>query len=239
MPDISSPPLAPSRDTLLTRINHARERWRDNSLSLLLVVQSITIFGIVPASALGMPLTTSGTALLLVVFMSITIVMAPGRWTLSAGIACFSLTVAGVASRRFFDPSTAIEMVVTGFTLATFGVLSLVVGLAVFRPGPFTGHRLRGAVVLYLNFGLLFGILYRIVAELAPGAYTHLPDATHEAALRAACDYLSFVTLTSVGYGDIVPVNPIARSLCTLEAAIGHLLPTVLIGRAVILAMRE
>ena len=59
------------------------------------------------------------------------------------------------------------------------------------------------------------------------------------AAFRAATNYFSFVTLTSVGYGDIVPVHPIARSLCMLEATIGQLLPTVLIARVVVLAMRE
>ncbi len=98
---------------------------------------------------------------------------------------------------------------------------------------------MRGAIVFYLNFGLLFGILHRLVDQLVPGAYAHLPSPHDEAAFRAATNYFSFVTLTSVGYGDIVPVRPLARSLCMLEATVGQLLPTVLIARVVVLAMRE
>ena len=51
--------------------------------------------------------------------------------------------------------------------------------------------------------------------------------------------YLSFVTFTSTGYGDIVPVHPLARSLCNLEAVIGQLYPAILIGRLVTLELRE
>ncbi len=235
------PLLAPlAEPDPISRLNRARDRWRDHSLTLLLVVQLFTIFGVVPANAAGLPLPPSLSALLLLVFMSITIVMARGRWTLAVGIGTFLLTSVGFLARALHSgPSIALDVAVNVLALVTFAVLSLVVAFAVFRPGRFTGHRIRGAVVLYLNLGLLFGFLHRIIGEVAPGAYIHLPDPRNQATFRAACDYLSFVTLTSVGYGDIVPVNPIARSLCTLEAAIGQLLPTVLIGRAVILAMRE
>ena len=45
--------------------------------------------------------------------------------------------------------------------------------------------------------------------------------------------YFSFVTLTTVGYGDIVPVEAIARSLATLEAALGQLYPAIILARLV------
>jgi len=45
--------------------------------------------------------------------------------------------------------------------------------------------------------------------------------------------YFSFVTLTTVGYGDITPVHPIVRSLSNLEALVGQLYPAILIGRLV------
>ena len=45
--------------------------------------------------------------------------------------------------------------------------------------------------------------------------------------------YFSFVTLTTVGYGDITPVSPVARSLCVAEALVGQLYPAILIGRLV------
>jgi voltage-gated potassium channel Kch len=45
--------------------------------------------------------------------------------------------------------------------------------------------------------------------------------------------YFSFVTLTTVGYGDILPVAPVARALATLEALVGQLYPAILIARLV------
>ena len=45
--------------------------------------------------------------------------------------------------------------------------------------------------------------------------------------------YFSFVTLTTVGYGDIVPIHPVARSLCNLELIIGQLYPATLLARMV------
>lgn len=51
--------------------------------------------------------------------------------------------------------------------------------------------------------------------------------------------YFSFVTLTSTGYGDIVPLNPIVRSLANLESVIGQLFPATLLARIVTLHLRD
>jgi hypothetical protein len=50
--------------------------------------------------------------------------------------------------------------------------------------------------------------------------------------------YFSFVTLTSVGYGDIVPVHPVARSLTNIEQVIGQLYPATLLARLVTLELK-
>jgi len=50
--------------------------------------------------------------------------------------------------------------------------------------------------------------------------------------------YFSFVTLTSVGYGDVVPVDPYARSLANVEAIIGQLYPATLLARLVTLELQ-
>ena len=49
--------------------------------------------------------------------------------------------------------------------------------------------------------------------------------------------YFSFVTLTTVGYGDVIAVHPIARSLVTVEALIGQLFPAILLARLVSLEL--
>jgi hypothetical protein len=58
-------------------------------------------------------------------------------------------------------------------------------------------------------------------------------------ALANSVFYLSFVTLTSTGYGDLVPVHPIARSLCNVESVIGQLYPATLLARLVTLELRK
>ena len=219
-------------------LRRRQHRWRDRSLTLLLIVQLTTIFGIVPLAASGLRLPSGLPLLLLCLFMSVTIVMARGTWAIGVGLGTFVANAALATWRRSHGGLTA-DMLVDVSALLTFTVLSGLVGTAVFRPGRVNSHRIRGALVLYLNLGLLFALLHRMVAEFIPGAYTHLPDPGEAAAFRATLDYYSFSTLTSVGYGDIVPVHPIARSLAALEACAGQLLPTVLIGRVVMLAMRD
>jgi voltage-gated potassium channel Kch len=49
--------------------------------------------------------------------------------------------------------------------------------------------------------------------------------------------YFSFVTLTTAGYGDVIPMHPLTRGLSTLEAVIGQLFPATLIARVVTLGL--
>ncbi|MEI6200878.1 MAG: potassium channel family protein, partial [Enhydrobacter sp.] len=67
---------------------------------------------------------------------------------------------------------------------------------------------------------------------LAPGSFSGLTVADR-VSLPADLVYFSFATLTTVGYGDIVPVHPFARSLSNLEAILGQLYPATLLARMV------
>jgi hypothetical protein len=51
--------------------------------------------------------------------------------------------------------------------------------------------------------------------------------------------YFSFVTLTTVGYGDVTPVHPLARSLALMEGLTGQLYPAILLARLVTLHAQE
>ncbi len=85
---------------------------------------------------------------------------------------------------------------------------------------------IAASVAVYLLFGLLWGRLYEIVFLLDPEAFS-----TSDANLDAfSFIYFSFVTLVTIGYGDIVPVNPLARNLAILEGVIGQLYLVILIS---------
>jgi hypothetical protein len=76
--------------------------------------------------------------------------------------------------------------------------------------------------------------LFVFVGVLIPKAFSGLV-LEDNASFTSSAIYFSFVTLTTVGYGDIVPVHPIARSLCNLEAICGQLYPATLLARIVTL----
>jgi voltage-gated potassium channel Kch len=72
-----------------------------------------------------------------------------------------------------------------------------------------------------------------------PDAFHGLPPTGSEYGSGAALLYFSFSTLTTVGYGDIVPVYPLARNLANLEAVIGQLFPATLLARLISLEIEH
>ena len=122
-------------------------------------------------------------------------------------------------------------------TLALIGMLMVTLWM-VYKEGPVTGHRVRGAIAAYLLIGILFAKAYALVNYLAPGAFNSAQPVVPAPGEGArAFFYFSIVTLTTCGYGDVTAVAPIARSLATAEALIGQLYPAILIARLVTLEM--
>ncbi len=98
-----------------------------------------------------------------------------------------------------------------------------------FFKGNITAHRIEGAIIVYLLTALVFALIYHIIFLLyGQSAYNGLIN--YE---RSEFMYFSLTTLTTVGYGDITPVNQLARSLSNLEALNGQLYPAILIARLV------
>lgn len=125
-----------------------------------------------------------------------------------------------------------------GARLLALAVLTYVVAHAVFAPGRVTMHRVQGAVVLYLNFALIFAVLYRVVITVLPNAFSGMPQPGAEAS-GATLLYFSFTTLTTTGFGDIAPLHPIARDIANLESVIGQLYPATLLARLVSLEVEH
>jgi hypothetical protein len=126
------------------------------------------------------------------------------------------------------------EAWVLGADLASLLVLLLVVLAQTVRAGPVTPHRIQGGVAAYLLLGVIWAHAYALVALLRPGAFAG--GAVSSEGPRGYL-YFSFVTLTTVGYGDVLPVHPAARSLAMAEAVAGPLYLAVLLARLVSLAV--
>jgi hypothetical protein len=84
-------------------------------------------------------------------------------------------------------------------------------------------YRITAAVAVYLIFGVLWSRLFELIYLLNPSSFSHTNLDTY------SLMYFSFVTLLTIGYGDIVPVSTAARSLAILEGVVGQLYIVILI----------
>jgi hypothetical protein len=121
-------------------------------------------------------------------------------------------------------------------SLLSVSALTMVVLWQVNRKGPVTGHRIRGAIAGYLLLGLAFACAYALIEHVIPYSF-QIPAGEFQSAEAQfdAFSYFSVVTLTTLGYGDITAVLPVARSTVMIEALLGQLYPAILIARLVTL----
>jgi hypothetical protein len=121
--------------------------------------------------------------------------------------------------------------------------LALVVGAIlthVFRSTHITRETITGAICAYLLIGSMWAHVFSIVENVSPGSFADNSIEANAASgpepMRDQADrftYFSFVTLTTLGYGDITPLSRPARNLTALEAIFGQLYLAVLIARLV------
>ena len=112
--------------------------------------------------------------------------------------------------------------------------------LNVLRPTRVTGDIVNGAVCVYMLIGLAWAFLFSLLEVLQPGSFD-LPELSADPIDLAAMEirrlsvfmYYSLVTLTTLGYGDITPVTPLARNLAAFEAVMGQLYIAILVARLV------
>jgi hypothetical protein len=133
--------------------------------------------------------------------------------------------------------SEIIEMIAYTISLTFFCYVVYQIMKDIFSTRLVTFDIIAGGISVYFFIGNIWGILYAIIARFDAGAFNipeitqvYLGDSIGEVGTAM---YFSFVTLTTLGYGDITPISPIARSLAYLEAAIGQIYLTVLIASLV------
>jgi hypothetical protein len=215
---------------------HWRDRMREPALTVLLVVEVLLIFVVVPLN--GMPiyrLRSLQAPLAVVTLAAIGTVatIARGRLALVLTVLAASIIIAADLF-RYEEPSAPSTSTFLFAMLAFLFIVTAVVGRIVFGPGTVSAHRILGAIVLYLHIAVIFTFLYAVALFYVPGAFGEALVAT-DPSVGGKFLYFSFSTLTTVGYGDIVPVHPFARSIANLEAIVGQLYPPTLLARVVTL----
>jgi Ion channel len=219
-----------------TAIRRWQDRLRDPSLTVLLTLELGAIFVAAPLAAQGWRWARSVAETLVLAVVLIVVAISHRRGAILAILLGLSATLAGLWLQR---SPVAESLLSRGGGIVTYSALSWVVANAVYAPGRITFRRLQGAVVLYLNLATIFASAYHLLWELDPGAFANIGAPRRSPSEIALMLYFSFTTLTSTGFGDIVPVSPFARSLANLEAVVGQLYLATTIARLVTLELQD
>ena len=220
-------PPAPTRPPLRA----IRTDWsREVGLSLILGLEIGIMFVMAPLAASGIvaPVVLD---LLRLGLAATAVILLTRNWIASLSIgATFSASLVLSFAVRSQGGAEVVSLgritAATGFDLA----IAWAVADVAFGAGRVTVHRIMGAVILYLSIGLLFANAYRACAFLLHPSFSGL---TRTGRFLSDSLYFSLTTLTTTGYGDVVPLHPFIRSLANLEAVIGQLFPATLLARLV------
>ncbi len=215
----------------------ARIRLLDQSLTFFLAVLILIIFVVFPLAGLGWLGKFIVDLVLSILLLSGAVATKRSR-TLTVLVVL--LTIAGLVVHwtgvyvpKFSHP--VLEAVLLLTCLLAFAVITLI---QVFSPGAINLHRVLGAIAAYLLIGLMWSYAYFLADMIIPGSIHPTASAHEMVSPMARYVYFSFTTLTTLGYGDIVPLHPIARTLAVCEGLIGQLYPAVLIAGLLGMALR-
>ena len=191
--------------------------------ALLLLLVSVPFLEITP---LGRTLLNVINVLILVVA---TVAMARSRMAFIIAVLLAGSSIVFQGLGQFLDHPGHL-LVSRGFA-AGFYVVTVGYLLAyAMRREVLTPDRLYGAAAAFLMLGILWMYFYSFMLVIYPGALAAGGEAiTQQKASELL--YFSFTVLTSTGFGDIVPVHPVARMLCVLEQILGLLYIAILIAR--------
>jgi hypothetical protein len=217
-------------------------RWlralSNHSLTLLFAIQVLFIFFICPLSGAGVldRDIRDWFTLLLAVVSVLTIVEQGANKTFTAIL----VLLLGSFVLKLIHPQEeplGLKALHMGLGFVFFATITFSVSKAVFAEGKITYHKLLGAVVVYLNFSLIFIYVYGFIAVFVPGAFTNI--STDSDARFGEMIYFSLTTLTTTGYGDIVATHPMGRSMANLESVIGQLYLVAIFARLVSLHISQ
>ncbi len=218
--------------------NRARFWEKEYSLTILLVMLVVTLFVVTPLASSA--IISSEIMLCFIAGLTITGVAAvSGRRSMIIVVMLLAVSGIGLDWLAHFENQTSLAVLDDLLRLAFALMLAVIITFQVLRPGSVTHHRVQGAICVYLLAGLSWAYSFHVLFLLDHSAFRVAEVGSTAPARTGMFRYFSFVTLTTLGYGDILPLSPIARSLATSEALFGQLYPAVMIARLISLEILD
>jgi hypothetical protein len=210
-------------------------KWAGDRYNQLLLLLIIFFVGrpIWQVTKFGTLLYTATILLILLTLISSDLFSRRARWAFFclSGLA-FITQIPGFPLPQSIQVGSQSLLGITGLLINSgfLGVSAYLIAKALFLQKQVTGDTLKGGICAYFLLGIFWATLYQIIYRIDPTAF------------QVTCDgcsldlfYFSFTTLTTLGYGDTIPVSTWARSLTNLEAIVGLMYPAIYIARLVTL----
>lgn len=146
----------------------------------------------------------------------------------SIGAAILALAVAMIRSETL-ELNLVYTILVTGYM--TFVIV--LVFKQIFAGEKITAKKIGGGVAVYILLGHLWATVYLAIYIIEPGAFQYSGAEIKTDDALKHLSYFSFVTLTTIGYGDITALHPAARIFVMIEGLVGQLFPAIFIAKLV------
>jgi hypothetical protein len=177
-------------------------------------------------------------ALFLTLLLGMVVSVSKGRaWVLFAVLLALPAAVLWLAGAVV--ASRAVDVICHLLLIAFLGYVIAVMLRAIFDSRRVTFNTVCASLCIYLLLGLVWALAYSVVDVLDAAAFTCTVGAVQHPPWKGigrgetGVLYFSFATLTTLGYGDIVPASPVSRMLASIEAITGQLYLAVLVARLV------
>lgn len=148
-----------------------------------------------------------------------------------------ALILAIPGTLRIFFPYLEVDIPTLFFNCLFFAFVIFILLREIFTASVITRDIIFAAISVYILLGIFYGLAFILLEYFMPGSFSGVTEDFQSFSFNTSFGediiYFSFVSLTTLGYGDIVPVSQPAKYLAVLEAIIGQVYLTVMIARLI------
>lgn len=221
----------------LLKINN--DFWtNERSLKALLIYLALALFTWMPLSQLEYGYIVTDLFFNLILLSGVFAVVT--RWRRQVPLIILAILAGVFRIVTFIVTEPAVIFINSTITIIFLVTLAHMVTMHIIKDGPVNFYRIEGSLVVYLIIGIVMAFLYDIVELIEPGSFTFTTLVTsYENHSFSDFLYFSFVTQATLGYGDMVPVGALAKSVVIFHGMMGMLYPVVIIARLITLEIEH